>query len=136
MAAALVYFLFFCSGISGLVYQVVWVREFATVFGNTIYSSAIVVAIFMLGLGVGSYVAGNWADRRYAAAPASLLRVYGFVELLIAALALAVVRPRRRWLVRVVITFVRRQGRHRTRSIGSRHPADGRDVDAARSPPG
>jgi len=45
MAAALVYFLFFCSGISGLVYQVVWVRGCATVFGNTIYSSAIVVAI-------------------------------------------------------------------------------------------
>src|SRR5262249_29121252 len=72
------------------VYQVIWVREFGTVFGNTIYSSAIVVAIFMLGLGVGSYVAGSWADRRYATAPASLLRVYGFVELLIAALALVV----------------------------------------------
>jgi predicted membrane-bound spermidine synthase/cytochrome c-type biogenesis protein CcmH/NrfG len=90
MAAALIYFLFFCSGISGLVYQVVWVREFGTVFGNTIYSSAIVVAIFMLGLGAGSYAAGNWADRRYASAPASLLRVYGFAELMIAALALAV----------------------------------------------
>jgi spermidine synthase len=90
MAAALVYFLFFFSGVSGLVYQVVWVREFATVFGNTIYSSSIVVAIFMLGLGLGSYAAGSWADRRYATAPASLLRTYGFVELLIAGLALAV----------------------------------------------
>jgi predicted membrane-bound spermidine synthase len=90
MAPALVYVLFFFSGVSGLVYQVVWVREFATVFGNTIYSSAIVVAIFMLGLGLGSYVAGNWADRRYATAPESLLRTYGCTELLIAAFALGI----------------------------------------------
>ena len=25
-----------------------------------------VVAVFMLGLGAGSYLAGRWADRRYA----------------------------------------------------------------------
>src|SRR5262245_974041 len=90
MASVFLYFLFFCSGISGLVYQVVWVREFGTVFGNTIYSSSIVVAIFMLGLGVGSYLAGAWADRRYATNPDSLLRMYGFAELLIAVLALAI----------------------------------------------
>ena len=65
---------FFLSGATSLVYQVVWVREFGIVFGNTIYSSSIVVAIFMLGLGLGSYIAGNWADRRYATAPESLLR--------------------------------------------------------------
>jgi spermidine synthase len=62
----LIYFLFFLSGISGLIYQVVWVRVFGNVFGNTIYSASIVVAVFMLGLGVGSYVVGAWADRRYA----------------------------------------------------------------------
>src|SRR5438270_10515914 len=87
---SLLYLLFFLSGISGLVYQVVWVREFGTVFGNTIYSSSIVVAIFMLGLGVGSYLAGIWADRRYAKTPGSLLRAYGYAELLIGVLALGV----------------------------------------------
>ena len=60
---ALIYLLFFLSGISGLIYQVVWVRVFGNVFGNTIYSASIVVAVFMLGLGVGSYVVGAWADR-------------------------------------------------------------------------
>lgn len=90
MPQGLVYFLFLCSGVSGLVYQVVWVREFGTVFGNTIYSSSIVVAIFMLGLGAGSYIAGQWADRRYAVAPDSLLRAYAYAELLIAAFALTV----------------------------------------------
>lgn len=86
----LVYFLFFCSGLSGLVYQVVWVRVFGNVFGNTIYSTSIVVAVFMLGLGVGSYVAGEWADRRYAEQPESLLRAYGWFEIVIAAMGLGI----------------------------------------------
>ncbi|HUK35828.1 MAG TPA: hypothetical protein VLV86_18050, partial [Vicinamibacterales bacterium] len=90
MLAAILYLLFFLSGVSGLVYQVVWVRAFGTVFGNTVYSSSIVVAIFMLGLGVGGYVAGRWSDRRYTTAPDSLLRAYGCAELLIAVMALGV----------------------------------------------
>jgi len=86
----LIYFLFFLSGLSGLIYQVIWVRMFGNVFGNTIYSASIVVAVFMLGLGVGSYLVGVWADRRYLSRPESLLRAYGHVEIAIAALGLAV----------------------------------------------
>ena len=74
------YILFFCSGISGLIYQVVWIREFGNVFGNTVYSAALVIAVFMLGLGVGSYLIGAWADRRYADRPDSLLKAYGGVK--------------------------------------------------------
>jgi spermidine synthase len=77
------YLLFFLSGISGLIYQVVWVRVFGNVFGNTVYSTSLVIAVFMLGLGVGSFVAGVWADRRYAEQRHSLLRAYGYFELLI-----------------------------------------------------
>jgi len=73
--------LFFLSGASGLIYQVVWVREFGNVFGNTLYSASLVVAVFMAGLGFGGYVAGRWADRRYAARPESLLATYGYFEL-------------------------------------------------------
>jgi len=86
----LLYFLFFCSGLSGLIYQVVWVRVFGNVFGNTIYSASLVIAVFMLGLGVGSYAVGAWADRRYAAERESLLRAYGYFELLIAAFGLGI----------------------------------------------
>jgi spermidine synthase len=82
--------LFFCSGVSGLIYQVVWVREFGNVFGATIYSTSLVVALFMLGLGSGSCLVGRWADRRYLHAPESLLRAYGLVEFLIAGLGLAI----------------------------------------------
>ncbi|HEY5617123.1 MAG TPA: fused MFS/spermidine synthase [Vicinamibacterales bacterium] len=86
----MIYLLFFLSGISGLIYQVVWVRVFGNVFGNTIYSASIVVAVFMLGLGVGSYAVGVWADRRYVSQPESLLRAYGHVEMAIAAMGLTI----------------------------------------------
>jgi len=76
--------LFFCSGLSGLLYQVVWVRQFGHVYGNTIHSASMVVAIFMLGLGAGGYLLGTWADRRYQSRPDSLVRAYAVLETLIA----------------------------------------------------
>src|SRR5688572_20023055 len=88
--AGLIYLLYFISGISGLIYQVIWVRMFGNVFGNTIHSASLVVALFMLGLGAGSYLVGRWADRRYATQPDSMLRAYGYVELVIAAMGLAI----------------------------------------------
>src|ERR1700682_2799762 len=94
-ATAVLYLLFFCSGLSGLIYQVVWVRVFGNVFGNTIYSASLVIAVFMLGLGVGSYVVGAWADRRYVELRAdrvseTLLRTYGYFELAIALMGLGI----------------------------------------------
>ena len=86
--ARAVYALFFLSGISGLVYQVVWVRLFGNVFGNNVYSAATVIAVFMCGLGVGSYAIGSWADRSYRSDPRAPLRAYAFCELAIAGLAL------------------------------------------------
>lgn len=112
----MIYLLFFLSGLSGLIYQIVWVRMFGNVFGNTIYSASIVVAVFMLGLGVGSYVVGAWADRRYArqlgaggVRPNGLLRVYGQFEIAIAAMGLciAVVLPHLGALSASVSSYVR-----------------------------
>ena len=84
----LLYFLFFCSGLSGLIYQVVWVRVFGNVFGNTVYSASVVVAVFMLGLGVGQL--HRWGARPIAVRRerrnCSLLRAYGYFELTIAAM--------------------------------------------------
>jgi spermidine synthase len=90
LPASALYFLFFLSGASGLIYQVVWVRVFGNVFGNTIYSASIVTSVFMLGLGAGSYAAGAWADRRFLTRPLSLVRTYGHFELLIGILGLSV----------------------------------------------
>src|SRR5215470_4147103 len=84
------YVLFLCSGAAGLIYQIVWVREFGNVFGNTVYSASLVLAVFMCGLGVGSYVAGRWADRHYLDASGVLVRAYGYVEAAIAVLGLGI----------------------------------------------
>jgi predicted membrane-bound spermidine synthase len=86
----ILHLLFFLSGAAGLVYQVVWVREFGNVFGNTVHSASLVVAVFLLGLGVGSWAAGIWADRRWAWKPGSMVRAYGWVELAVAVLGLSV----------------------------------------------
>jgi len=103
------YLLFFLSGISGLIYQVVWVRVFGNVFGNTIYSASAVVAVFMLGLGGGGYIVGAWADRRYAERPDSLLRTYAQLELVIAAMGLGIsaLLPRLEQLSALVSSYVR-----------------------------
>jgi spermidine synthase len=82
-----IYLLFFLSGVSALVYEVVWVRVFANVFGNTIYSASIVTAVFMLGLGAGSFAFGILADRRPAM---SMVRAFAFLEGGIGVLGLAV----------------------------------------------
>jgi predicted membrane-bound spermidine synthase len=85
----LIYLLFFFSGISGLIYEVIWVRLFGNFFGNSIYSAAIVTSVFMLGLGVGGYSAGIWSDCRYKKDKSrGFLRTYGYAELGVAILGL------------------------------------------------
>ena len=56
-------FFFFLSGFSALVYQVLWMRLLALVFGVTIHAASTVLAAFMAGLALGSAVAGRLADR-------------------------------------------------------------------------
>src|SRR5688572_24533912 len=63
MLLLLVVILFFCSGASALVYQVLWLRKLGLVFGVTVYAASTVWASFMFGLAVGSLIAGRSADR-------------------------------------------------------------------------
>jgi len=60
----LVYCLFFFSGTFGLIYQVVWVRMLTQVFGTTAAAVGVVLAAFMSGLALGSWLLGMIADRR------------------------------------------------------------------------
>lgn len=55
--------LFFCSGASALIYQVLWLRTLGWVFGVTVYAASTVWASFMAGLGIGSFVTGLIGDR-------------------------------------------------------------------------
>jgi spermidine synthase len=58
------YVLFFASGISGLVYEIIWMRKLGLVFGNTVYATSSVLTAFMGGLALGSFLIGRIADRR------------------------------------------------------------------------
>ena len=73
----------FISGASALIYQLIWVRLLGLVFGVSSFAVATVVAVFLLGLGLGSYFFGKWSER--ARDP---LRIYMYVELGIAATSL------------------------------------------------
>jgi spermidine synthase len=55
--------LFFLSGTSALIYQVLWLRLLGLVFGVTVYAASTVWAVFMAGLAIGSLVGGRMADR-------------------------------------------------------------------------
>ncbi|MFN2571419.1 MAG: fused MFS/spermidine synthase [Gemmatimonadales bacterium] len=76
---ALLYsFLFFLSGATGLVYELLWVRVLYQSFGSTIQSVTTVVAAYMGGLGIGAWLLGRVADR--SSRPAAL---YGRLEIAI-----------------------------------------------------
>ncbi|CAA9246240.1 MAG: Spermidine synthase [uncultured Chloroflexi bacterium] len=74
---------FFASGAAGLIYQVAWVRILSLIFGVTVHAVSTVLAGFMAGLALGSFVAGRVAER-----VKNPLLVYGIVELGIGATGL------------------------------------------------
>jgi spermidine synthase len=80
----LIYLLFLASGATALVYQVAWTRSLSLVFGASFEAISIVLAAFMAGLAAG----GVWFGRR-ASRFARPLRVYGYLEIGVALLALA-----------------------------------------------
>ncbi|HSS45643.1 MAG TPA: fused MFS/spermidine synthase, partial [Thermoanaerobaculia bacterium] len=75
---------FFCSGASGLIYEVAWARRLTHILGSTTFAISTVLAAFMGGLALGSYLVGRYADRRTEKS----LAAYGVFEIAIALLAL------------------------------------------------
>ena len=68
--------LFFLSGTTGLIFQVIWMYRLGLVFGNAAYATAATLAAFFLGLALGG--------RFFGKASVSFvrpLRLYGFMEL-------------------------------------------------------
>ena len=55
--------LLFGSGMCALIYQIAWLRELRLVFGASTPASAAVLAVFMGGLGYGSWLLSGRADR-------------------------------------------------------------------------
>ena len=76
--AWLVLGLFFCSGATALVYEVIWSKFLSQMFGSTIYAQTVVLAAFMGGLAIGNRVFGSWAGRLQQP-----VRAYGYLEIII-----------------------------------------------------
>ena len=80
---AIVLVLFFLSGATGLVYEVVWQRMLGLVFGNTTFATAPILVSFMCGLALGSFYFGRLVDRYREP-----LKLYAYLEAGIAVFAL------------------------------------------------
>lgn len=77
--------LFFASGFVALLYQVIWQRLLGLVTGLDLYAVTLIVAVFMFGMGAGSFVGGALADRLPVR---RLLALFAISEAVIALFAL------------------------------------------------
>jgi len=80
---AVISVLFFFSGLTSLIYEIVWQKRIMTELGSDIYATSMTLSAFMLGLALGGFTAGRFADtvkRRVLA--------YGALELLIGVYAI------------------------------------------------
>ncbi|MBX2810614.1 MAG: fused MFS/spermidine synthase [Myxococcales bacterium] len=72
------------SGMTGLAYELLWVRLLTLGFGSTTLSFSTVLAVFFGGLAIGSWLGGTWASG--APHPG---RIYAKIEFIIGCLSLA-----------------------------------------------
>lgn len=71
-----IYVAFFASGASCLIAEVTWNRMLIVVVGNSMSAAAMIIAVFMGGLGLGSYVGGKiLGERRASFVPYILLEI-------------------------------------------------------------
>src|SRR5688572_895119 len=71
----LVLLLFFCSGATALVYEVVWSRYLTLMLGSTVQAQTVVLAVFMGGLALGNRLFGKHSQEFQP------LRAYAIIEL-------------------------------------------------------
>ncbi len=83
MQSFVAYALFLFSGAAGLLYEVLWARQFAHVLGGSYPAVVAVVAAFLGGLAAGAALGGRWAPRLRRP-----LRAYAILEAAIGAYGL------------------------------------------------
>ncbi|MBS3775839.1 MAG: fused MFS/spermidine synthase, partial [Bacteroidales bacterium] len=79
----LLFLVLFFSGVTALIYQIIWIRKFGLVFGVHVYSITTVLTAFMAGLALGSLIFGKIVDKKD-----NPLRVFFLLELGIGLFAL------------------------------------------------
>ena len=72
----IVWLIFIFSGASGLIYEVIWMRQLTLIFGSTVFATSTVLTAFMAGLALGSFYFGRKIDE----SDQSPLRVYALLE--------------------------------------------------------
>lgn len=77
---------FFISGMTGLIYEILWTRMIVKIIGSAPFAVSIVLTVFMGGLGLGSYLASRSIDRLKTSR--ELVKVYGILELMVGAYGL------------------------------------------------
>lgn len=77
---------YFVSGFTALLYQVVWQRVLGLFSGSDVRSVSIVVASYLLGLGIGSWISSRFSDRLGSR---RAIQVYGFCNFGIAVFAVS-----------------------------------------------
>lgn len=55
--------IFALSGMTALIYEVIWSRPLQLIFGSTIYAVSTILTTFFIGFSLGSYIFRNIADR-------------------------------------------------------------------------
>ncbi|MBW8001614.1 MAG: tetratricopeptide repeat protein [Planctomycetes bacterium] len=77
---------FFFSGMTGLIYEILWTRMIVKVIGGAPFAVSIILTVFMAGLGLGSYIASRKIDK--IKHQLKLVRIYGILEIAIGAYCL------------------------------------------------
>jgi spermidine synthase len=75
--------MFFVSGFCGLLYQTVWLRLAFAGFGVITPVVSVVVSVFMLGLGLGSWLGGRYVEPLSRRLRVHAIALYGGIELVI-----------------------------------------------------
>jgi hypothetical protein len=76
---ALLYAIFFASGASALIFEMLWFRQAGLALGNSVWASSLVLSGFMGGLALG-----NALGARYGGRLRNPLRAYAIAEVAIA----------------------------------------------------
>ena len=63
MPQVILFAVLFFSGVSALIYQIVWIRKFGLIFGVDVFTMATVLSAFMGGLAIGSIIFGRLSDK-------------------------------------------------------------------------
>jgi spermidine synthase len=72
-------------GFTGLAYEIVWTRYLSLFMTTSVHAYSTMLAIFLLGLALGSHLARPWADRH-----SDPLRLFGYIQLAVGVTSFAV----------------------------------------------